>query len=214
MLRTIFPAAVQVVVAEDWMWSSAVYTAEEQAIQEAGEARKSEFRAGRNSAHVALRNLGANRFVVRKGLQREPLWPTGYTGSISHTIGHCSVVVTRQCDFSGIGHDVELRTPLEPAVLNRICSRRERQQVIDFSDFPVPICKLFFSAKESIYKSYFLLCHHKLGFEDVEIDFDLVGQSWSAIILKPATNPGVDLRSLNGQFRYDERYIYTGVFHQ
>ena len=207
-----FPEAITVVVAQPWMWGSPAYPGEEAAILRACEKRKSEFRAGRHCARSALHTLGAGYCAVPKGEHREPLWPSGYVGSISHTNNHCSALVARAGLVSAIGHDVELNTALPPGILERICSLEERQHIQESPDYPVPLGKLYFSAKESVYKTYFPLNAHKLGFEDVDIEFDLERQTWVATIKNPAPLPIMPVAVLHGNFRYDSLYVYTGSY--
>jgi 4'-phosphopantetheinyl transferase EntD len=49
--------------------------------------RQHDFAAGRWCAHRTLAALGADVDVIARGRRGEPLWPGGFTGSISHTDG-------------------------------------------------------------------------------------------------------------------------------
>src|SRR5208282_5779110 len=52
--------------------------------------RAQEFAAGRVCARRALAELGVVDFPLRVGEDREPLWPEGTVGSITHTTGFCA----------------------------------------------------------------------------------------------------------------------------
>src|SRR5215469_3139377 len=52
--------------------------------------RVGEFAAGRACARRALEQLGVPDFVLRVGPHREPIWPVGMAGSITHTAGFCA----------------------------------------------------------------------------------------------------------------------------
>lgn len=58
-----------------------------EAVARAIPRRRREFSAGRRAAHRALAALGCPPVAVPMGPFREPLWPEGYNGSISHDGG-------------------------------------------------------------------------------------------------------------------------------
>lgn len=69
--------------------------------------RQAEFYFGRLAARHALQGLGIGAFDVGIGASRQPLWPAGIVGSISHTRTEAAAVALRQSECSGVGIDLE-----------------------------------------------------------------------------------------------------------
>jgi len=57
--------------------------------------RIQDFAGGRLCAHYALGAFGMADVSILPGSDREPLWPAGFTGSITHTEGYSAAVVGR-----------------------------------------------------------------------------------------------------------------------
>ncbi len=58
--------------------------AEEPLVALAVETRRREFAAGRHCARTALQRLGCPATAIGRGRLGEPLWPAGFSGSITH----------------------------------------------------------------------------------------------------------------------------------
>ncbi len=113
--------------------------------------RKAEHLAGRIAAIHALREYGI-KTVPGIGEQRQPLWPHGLFGSISHSATTALAVVSRH----PVGLDIEaIFSPQVAADLtNSIIDNTERQVLLHAS-LPFPLAlTLAFSAKESLYKAF------------------------------------------------------------
>ncbi|MBN2533965.1 MAG: 4'-phosphopantetheinyl transferase superfamily protein [Spirochaetales bacterium] len=70
-----------------------------------------DFKLGRAAARKALNALQINDAVILKGKNREPVWPPGVTGSITHKNGiGIAVVASRTMGYkiSGLGIDLEI----------------------------------------------------------------------------------------------------------
>jgi len=217
MFADIFPRDVLWLVAADWMWDTELCAAEEALVANAVEKRKREFRAGRHCAHALLKQAGVDCAALLKGKQREPAWPHGWIGSISHTRGLCVVALASTSRYRSIGLDVEQTGPLEGNVLNLICSSEEQREIAELQQLPgrnfasLPLSKVIFSAKESIHKTYFPLNYHTLDFLDARIKLDPVQNSFAADIIKPEPSPRVPITSLQGKFSLDDQYIATFI---
>lgn len=116
-----------------------------------GRKRKAEHLAGRIAAVHALREQG-HKAVPGIGPQRQPLWPAGLSGSISHCTSTALAVVSAH----PVGLDIEaIFTPqIADELADSIIDSAE-QQVL--RDAPLPFScalTLAFSAKESIYKAF------------------------------------------------------------
>lgn len=215
MLDNLFPPDVRWHIAEPWMWETPLCAAEEALVARAVDKRKREFRAGRHAAHALLRQAGADCPALLKGVQREPGWPSGWTGSISHTQGICMVAVAATDRYASLGLDVEQATPLNPELVALICRKEEQTALRDLrlrTGFAPPLEKLVFSAKESVHKTYFPLNGHTLDFLDARIELDWEAGGFSAFILNPEPNPRCPIRQLQGRFAFYQDWIVTGIF--
>lgn len=79
--------------------------------------RCSEFSTGRYCARRALHSIGIPAQVVPVGQLREPVWPDGIVGSISHDGGICIAIVTRRIDCQQVGVDL-ICTPSHARLLD------------------------------------------------------------------------------------------------
>jgi 4'-phosphopantetheinyl transferase EntD len=73
--------------------------------------RQAEYFHGRRAARACLRDLGFTNEFIPTGAHREPVWPSGICGSITHSEGICAAVAVSNSDVSGIGLDVEALSP-------------------------------------------------------------------------------------------------------
>jgi 4'-phosphopantetheinyl transferase EntD len=73
--------------------------------------RQAEFFYGRLAARLALAGQDMNHVNLPVGRSREPVWPAGWTGSISHTTGIAGAIVapTGSSRCKGIGLDLDDR---------------------------------------------------------------------------------------------------------
>lgn len=212
MLDQLFPGDVYFQVAEPWMWETPVVAEEEALVAQAVDKRKREFRAGRNAARALFQRNDIQHPALLKGVQREPAWPAGWVGSISHTQGLCMVAIASARHYASIGLDAEQATPLNPEITELICSKDETAQLRDLRQrigAGFALEKLIFSAKESIHKTYFPLNQHTLDFLDAHIELDWDSRSFRGTILNPEPSPKVAIRQLNGRFCFFQDWIVT-----
>ncbi len=216
-LQTIFPPGVLWKVAEPWMWETPVCAQEESLIARAVDKRKREFRAGRHSAHWLFKQQGICCEALLKGKQREPAWPDGWVGSISHTAGLCVAAIAPADKFLGIGLDVEQCSPLKDDIRDLICRPEEQDQILRLQMRPgsklasLSLDKLVFSAKESIHKTYFPINYHTLDFLDARINLDDEQPRFTAEIVKPESNPNRPIRSLSGRYCFDQDFVASFI---
>lgn len=93
------------------------------------EQRRVEFALGRNCARLALAALGAPSTALTRSANGVPLWPDGFTGSISHCASLGCAAVGRARDVRGLGIDVEPAEPFEKELVQRVCRRDELQRI-------------------------------------------------------------------------------------
>lgn len=160
------------------------FAGEEAAVASAVGTRRREFVTARRCAREALAQLGVAPVAIGVGQHREPLWPSGCVGAITHCIGYRAAAVGRAKDVAGIGIDAEPHQPLPANVLEAVAAEGEADQArAIFGTSSVHWDRLLFSAKESVYKAWFPLTGQWLGFEDAWLSFDPSTESFHACLL-------------------------------
>lgn len=187
-LRGLVPAGTATAVASTSEEPSDVFPEEQAAVSSAIEGRRREFALGRTCARRALADLGAAATPLLVGARREPLWPPGFTGSISHCPSWCVAVVGRSSRFASLGVDVEPALPLPPGVAEIISTPLEREELA-VGEAGSCAEALLFSVKECVYKAWYPLTGRWLGFEAAAVAIDWSRRSFRAS-LRPAEADG------------------------
>ena len=95
-------------------------------VESARVARQSEFATGRSCAHRALAAIGADVDAIGQGSRRQPIWPDGVTGSISHAVGLAAAVATRvDSAVASLGLDVEEAEGVGPELWPQVLTPSE-----------------------------------------------------------------------------------------
>ncbi|MFG2337313.1 4'-phosphopantetheinyl transferase [Streptomyces yangpuensis] len=152
---------------------SRLHPEERAAVARASEGRRRAFATGRLCAHRALERLGAPAGPVPVGGSGEPLWPAGVAGAITHCDGYRAAAVARSTDLAGLGIDAEPHVPLPPGVLEAVALPHERVRLraLARSRPGLHWDTVLFSAKESVYKTWFPLTGRWLDFTQAELRF-------------------------------------------
>jgi 4'-phosphopantetheinyl transferase EntD len=214
MFAQLLPEPVRLAKAAPWMWETPALPAEEAHILRAVPKRQREYRAGRHCARQVLAQLGQNGFALCPGKGREPLWPAGIVGSITHSHEACYVAATHHGGVIGIGIDLERRTDTDTDIERLICTPTERAWLEAQQPEPLrrqELMRLMFSAKECIHKVYYPLNAYTLDFLDAEIDLSVTTGQFSGRILNPAAVEAYPLRQVQGQLTWDEEFLYTVI---
>ena len=180
--------------------------------------RVAEFAAGRHCARLALEVIGVPSTPLLRGADREPRWPDGVVGSITHTEGYCAAAVARAAQIASVGIDAEEHDRLPEGVLGRIALREEEEWIRARQGEGVHWDRVLFSAKEAVFKTWFPLTHRWLEFEGARIELtpdppeahaedELARGSFTATLL--VDPPVVDDRALE---RLPGRYLVTRGF--
>lgn len=139
-------------------------------IEGASPERRAEFAAGRTLAREAMRAIGREAGSIRRGTAREPLWPSGVAGSISHSRNLCVAAVVMDSSIRSIGIDIELEADIEPALWTSICSASDLQRVERLTaDSRAREVARIFSAKEAAFKCQFPLTRRWIEFNAVSV---------------------------------------------
>ena len=122
--------------------------------------RMRELAAGRRCAAQALRDAGSPELEVGVGAHREPRWPAGFVGSITHSASFAWAAVARAARVRALGIDSE---PVfdEAAMLEAAPLALTPEEYEECSAMGGPHAReratLVFSAKESLYKCLYPL---------------------------------------------------------
>ena len=184
-----------------------LYPEESLLVSSAVEKRRLEFGRGRTCARAALRRLGVPDAPLLSGAQREPLWPTGVVGSITHTQGLCLAAVGWQRSYAGVGIDVEPAQPLERAIAERVASASEMSALGSLP--PLLAARLVFSAKEAFYKCQFYVTRQFLDFSQVSLELEPQGE-FSVQLLVDA-GPLTRGTAFRGRWRQGEGFLFSAI---
>ncbi len=135
--------------------------------------RQAEFFFGRICAKLALRELDIRNMQVKVGEFGAPIWPPGFTGSITHTNTLAAAIVVPIHSCSGIGIDIE-------NVIDKQTTASISQTVLTGFEFaylqtnvtiyPLEVLlTIVFSAKESFFKAVFSEVRHYFDFNAISI---------------------------------------------
>lgn len=141
--------------------------------------RQCEYLAGRFCANEGLKQLEYKLAIdiankeVGTGKNREPLWPQGVLGAISHSSRFAMAMVTQdKGGYLGIGIDIEeeMAEDLARDVSGQIMSEEEKRLNKEPDSFDNKnFVTLVFSAKESIFKALYPSVGEFFGFEACEL---------------------------------------------
>jgi 4'-phosphopantetheinyl transferase EntD len=206
------PAISFSVCSQDDLGWFQLHPLEEQAMGEAvSQKRRSDFNVGRAAARRALEKVGFPVVTpVLRGEHREPLWPVGIVGSISHSSGVGVAAVAWQQDVPAIGVDIQL---IEERYTDELIARFADPDEFDWvrSD-PARrterAVKLF-SAKESVFKALYPLRKVWFAFDVAHLTPSVSEDSFKASVRLPAVSSSVI--ELDVGISYFDGNIVTGA---
>ena len=219
MIEKILPDAVACAEAFDDPPDAVLHPQEEAVISRAVEKRRREFRTVRHCARLALRELGLPPAPVLPGEHREPLWPPGVVGSMTHCAGYRAAAVARSRDLLTVGIDAEPHESLPPGVLDVIALTDEQVQITELATaHSAPHWdRLLFCAKETVYKAWFPLTYRWLGFSEAAITIapaagDATKGTFSARLLAAGpTIAGHALTGFDGRWLISDSLVITAI---
>lgn len=167
----LLPRSVAVVARTDDAGPSELWPAEAAAIARAVEQRRLEFATVRHCARRALAALGQPAAAIPPGPARAPVWPPGIRGSLTHCRGVRAAALTDDPAILALGIDAEPNEPLPEGVLELVTDTSEQARLSELAAQDDRVCwdRLLFSAKESIFKTWYPLTQRWLGFEDCRL---------------------------------------------
>ncbi|RXJ71045.1 phosphopantetheinyl transferase [Veronia nyctiphanis] len=133
--------------------------------------RQAEYLAGRYLAKLAQERLNGIASEIATGPQREPLWPNGLIGSISHHQSQAVCALTKQSNpEQGIGIDIEsvVDEETQAALIKTVVIEEERMLLKNYFTESEGLTAIF-SAKESIFKACYPQVKGYFDFLDVQL---------------------------------------------
>ena len=212
MIETILPPSVATFSTGDDLLDEELFPEELEALGNPVEKRRREFVTGRACARRALERLGVEPGPVPSGPKGEPVWPAGVVGSITHCRVLRACAVARTDDLHSVGIDAEVHEPLPPGVLESIANQRERLALAQAGGGGISLDRVFFSAKEAIYKAWFPLAERWLGFEDVHMTLSVPDRSFHGKLLVPGPEvAGRPLTEFRGRWLAEGDLVFAAV---
>ena len=115
--------------------------------------RLADFSTGRYCAIKALEQLGINNSIIPIGKDREPIWPEGIVGSISHCDSLTGAIVAKSLDHISLGLDIEEIGRVTPDLWDLVFTENEKNYLFRLSDEDILVqSTAIFSIKEAFYK--------------------------------------------------------------
>ncbi|MEJ0008783.1 MAG: 4'-phosphopantetheinyl transferase superfamily protein [Steroidobacteraceae bacterium] len=183
---------------------------ERQYLLKAVPKRVHEFAGGRACARAGLAQLGCGAVALPMGTDRAPVWPAGYTGSITHTAGFCAAVVALARNIRALGLDTEPENSVKPELWTRILIPTELATLHSQDDLTaLQTATLIFSAKEAFYKCQYPLTGEWLGFEDLGVTIE--SNSFTVRPTRPLQTANLSPGPWHGRYVHEAGFVTTGI---
>jgi enterobactin synthetase component D len=135
--------------------------------------RQAEFIAGRLCARSILDAYGLGQHVVAIGKHREPMWPDGFIGSITHSGQYAAAIACPEDTILGVGIDIEtiIQSDGRQAMVDLVVCDEELRSLQESGSALGMDCllTLVFSAKESFFKAAFPQVKGYFDFDAVKV---------------------------------------------
>jgi 4'-phosphopantetheinyl transferase EntD len=129
---------------------------------------RSELAVGRAAVRRALLDLGEVPFPVLRGEQGEPIWPLGFTGSITHCQPWSAALLIRAGKRFATGIDLESVEQAAMVDISGVVCTPPELEWVRGGKSPERQAMIF-SAKEAVYKALYPFCRRYIDFKEVEL---------------------------------------------
>ncbi|MDB5122580.1 MAG: putative Phosphopantetheinyl transferase [Mucilaginibacter sp.] len=156
----------------DFVGAEALTPAEKALIQKAAVKRQNDFSTGRYCAREALGRFGISDAEILMGEVKEPLWPKGFVGSISHSKTLAGAIVAKIDDIAAIGLDIETIGGVSRDTWDMLFVANEQAFLNTLDDNEQALfATLIFSFKEAFYKLQYPITKQYLDFKEAELHY-------------------------------------------
>ena len=215
-LRPLFPADVAVIERRLAGDPADLKPIESHYVSRAVAKRLQEFAAGRACARQALAAFGLPDVAVPAAPDRQPVWPDGFVGSITHTTGFCAAAVAARTSMRALGLDSEIVGAPTPDLWSTLCRPAELAWIDSLAAAQRPAAvTLVFSAKEAFYKCQYPLVAEWLDFHDVRIDAPAWGDAtgvFTAAAMRRIRFASHASLPIEGRYVFHEQFVSAGVW--
>jgi 4'-phosphopantetheinyl transferase EntD len=180
--------------------------------------RVQEFAAGRLCARRALARFGITRGVLRAAADRQPLWPAGFLGSITHTDGFCAAVAAERSALQGLGLDSEVAGAVKAPLWPSICIAAELDWLRHWPTEARPqAATLVFAAKEAFYKAQYPLTGEFMSFSDLQVSPGPAHALEGSVTFTPLrvlavfADGAAQAPEVRARYRFHEGFVSVGV---
>lgn len=188
---------------------------EHAAIAHAVPVRRAEYATVRYCARQALSRLGYPAAPILSGKNREPIWPDGIVGSLTHCDGYRAAAISNSPGVASVGIDAEIHQPL-PDGVDKIVTVGGEIQMLARLEAAYPTIRwgrVLFSAKESIYKTWYPLTRAWLDFTECELVIDPERGLFTGHLRVPGPHIGsTAIDRFNGRWSVTGRHVLTAAY--
>lgn len=212
LLYGLYPEGVIVRVSTYPAEIDLLFSGERELVKKSALERQKSFAKGRRCAKQCLDSLGITHFPILRGSMREPIWPEGIRGSITHCQGYSAAAVSASVHIASLGIDIEKIEDIGRLPREIVCTDEEQSWLEELSPPErSSFAYLIFSAKESLYKALFI--HHRkfIEFTDVDIAVDIIDQSFTAHSKTEALAIILQRYAQLGRYCFIDQFVATGM---
>ncbi|MFD5680815.1 4'-phosphopantetheinyl transferase family protein [Streptomyces bacillaris] len=171
MIERLLPAYVSCAATREvTVADGTLFPEEEELIARSVPKRRNDFATARACARRAMAKLGLEPVAVLHGKRGMPLWPEGIIGTLTHCEGYRAAALARAGDVLSLGIDAEPHAPLPDGVAELVVLPSERERFAGEAG-DIHWDRLLFSAKESVFKTWYPLTLTELDFEEADLTF-------------------------------------------
>ncbi|WP_301033996.1 4'-phosphopantetheinyl transferase [Nocardioides sp.] len=183
------------------------------AIAHAVVKRRREYAAARRAARMAWEPLGVPAVPLLNAPTRDPIWPEGVVGALTHCDGYAAAAVARADAVAAVGLDAEPNEPLPPGVWGTVSSPEERRALhgLDPYRLGVALDRLLFCAKEATFKAWFPLTRRWLDFHEATVRIDPAGGFEVRLLLDRRAHEDPRLWHLSGRWCHDRDVVVVAI---
>lgn len=178
--------------------------------------RQSEFLAGRLAAKSVLELYKISDFVIKTGKYREPIWPSGICGSISHTnsIAIASIAKNSRLYRSCLGIDIQPIFTIKEG-FDVFMSKDEYNLLVESNLDVLEFATILFSGKESFFKATFPHIGFRFDFDVISLHaIDKLKNTFYFRLNKSINNIFLKEKKIIGKYyKHNENIITIIYFH-